>query len=241
MPTPGLGGGIPGYPAAAPDPLWKPPKKPMNVLLIPLIISVLLFVGALGFGIYAFSGMQDYKNNSDKKVEVAVEIAKQETSTSKDKEFVEKEKIPHRMYTSPDTLATVHFEYPKTWAAYMNEDTKTNRGTPLDGYVHPDFVPAADSGVDFALRVKVESRPYADLLSQYDGKVKQGKVKISPYKAPKMQSDLGVRIEGEINKAQKNVMIMIPIRDKTLIIWTESMQFIDDFDKIVMASLTFVP
>ncbi len=228
-----------GY--ATPNPLLKPPKKPLNVLLIPLVVTVVFLLGSLGFALYAYSGMQDYKNNSDKKVEAAVELAKQETSTAKDKEFVEKEKVPHRMYTSPDTLATVHFEYPKTWSAFMTESDNTNSGTPLDGYIHPDFVPGTQSGTDFALRVQVESKPYADLLSQYEGKVKQGKVKISPYKSPKMQSVLGVRIEGEINKAQKNVLIMLPIRDKTLLIWTESMQFLDDFDKIVMASLTFVP
>lgn len=238
MPTYNAGGGnIPGYPA--PNPLITPPKKPIDIYLVVLVIVSVFLMGVLGFGFWAYGGMQDYKKNSDKKVATAVELAKQETSTQKDKEFVEKEKIPHKSYKAPSTLASVQFEYPKTWAAFITENESTNQGTPLDGYIHPDYVHGTQSGTDVALRIQVVSKPYSDMLSQYEGKIKQGKLKIAPYKAPKVSDVLGVRIEGEINKNQKDVMIMLPIRDKTLVVWTESSQFVPDFDNIVLASLKF--
>lgn len=216
------------------------PKKGMNVLLIPFILTLLFFLGAAGFGIWAFAGMQDYKNNSDKKSAAAVEIAKQEVSTAKDKEFVEKEKNPLDTYKGPAAFGTLNIQYSKKWSAFVTE-AQGNTSTPVDGYFHPNFVPGVQSGTDFALRVKVTGRSYAEEMKQYDSKVKQGKVKVSPYSAPKVPGVLGSRIEGEINTGQQGVLVLFPVRDKTIQISTESTQFKGDFDSIIMANLTFVP
>jgi hypothetical protein len=216
------------------------PKNGMNRLLIPLIISVLLFIIAVGFGVWAYSGMQDYKNNSDKKSAAAVEIAQQQTSSAKDKEFVEKEKNPLKEYKGPAAFGTIHVLYPKTWSAFVTESS-SNGGTAIDGYMHPNFVPGLQSGTDFALRVKVVSKQYADELKQFEGKAKSGKVKISPYTAPKVSGVLGSRVDGEINTGQQDSMVLFPLRDKTIEISTESGQFKGDFDSIILANLTFVP
>lgn len=219
----------------------QPPKRRVNILIVPVVALSVLLVASLGFGYWAFMGMQDYKNNSDKKVARAVEIAEQKTETAKDKEFVEKEKIPHKSYKSPDTIGGVAFEYPKTWSAFMTENKQTNGGTPLEGYLHPDVVPGLQSGTDFALRTQVLSQPYSTAISQYESKVKSGKVKILPFKADKVQNVLGIRVEGEINKGQVSSLIAVPIRDKTLLVWTESTTYLDDFNKIILPSLSFTP
>ncbi len=240
MPTSPMGGGIPpNY--QMPMGNMPAPKKRMNLLVIPVIALAILLIVFVGFAIWAFAGRQDYKQNSDKKVESAVVVAKKETETQKDKEFVEKEKIPHKFYKSPDTLGTVAFEYPKTWSAYVDENPKTNSGTPLNGFFHPDFVPGADSGTDFGLRTQVISKPYNEVLKPYESKIKAGKIKIAPYKVEKVPDVIGVRMYGEVIKGQKDTLILLPIRDKTLAIWTESERYLSDFDKIVMPTLTFTP
>lgn len=216
------------------------PKNGPNKLIIPLILSVLLFVAAAVFGIWAFTGMQDYKNNSDKKVATAVEIAKQEASTAKDKEFVEKEKNPLKEYKGPAAFGTLSLQYPKTWSAFITE-AENNSGTPIDGYLHPGFVPGLQSGTDYALRVKVVSRQYADELKQFESKVKSHKVTVSPYSAPKVAGILGSRVEGEINTGQQDTLVLFPLRDKTIEISTESAQFKGDFDTLILPNLTFVP
>lgn len=216
------------------------PKDGPNRLLIPFVICLVLFVAAAGFGMWAFANMQDYKNNSDKKVATAVQIAQQETSSAKDKEFVEKEKSPLKEYKGPAAFGTLSIQYPKTWSAFVTE-SDNNGGTPIDGYMHPGFVPGLQSGTDFALRVKVVSRQYADELKQYESRVKAKKVSISPYTAPKVSGVLGSRIDGEINTGQQDSMVLFPLRDKTIEISTESSQFKGDFDSIILANLTFVP
>ena len=216
------------------------PKKSLNGLLIPFILSVLFLLGAIGFGAWAYMGKMDYKNNVDPKIAAAVTIAQQETSTSKDKEFVEKEKNPFKEYKAAQIAGSLSLQYPKTWSAFVTEDL--NGSTLVDGYFHPNFVPGFQSGTDFALRVKVVSRDYASELKQYEGKAKSGKVTISPYKAPKLDaSTVGARITGEINTGQQDTMVLFPLRDKTIVISTESAQFVGDFDNIILANLTFTP
>jgi hypothetical protein len=218
----------------------QPPKKGLNILLIPLVLAVLLLVGAIGFGAWAFGGMQDYKNNVQPKIDKAVAVAKQETETAKDAEFVEKEKSPLRTYTSPQAAGSIAIQYPKTWSAFVTE--RPDENDPIDGYFHPSYVPGEDSGTDFALRLKVISQPYAEYLQQYEGKIESGEVAMSPYRPPKMpESVVGARLEGEINTGQQDVVVLLPLRDKTIEISTESTQFKNDFEKIILANLTYNP
>lgn len=185
-------------------------------------------------------GMQDYKTNIQPKIDKAVAIAEENTKTAKDKEFVEKEKNPLKEYKGPAAYGTVSIHYPKTWSAFV---TETNSGsTPVDGYFHPGFVPGIQSETDFALRVKVVSQQYADVMKQFESKAKAGKVKVSPYTAPKLGSAVvGSRVDGEINTGQQDSMVLFPLRDKTIEISTESNQFLGDFNSIILANLTFVP
>ena len=220
------------------------PRKGLNVLLIPLVLSMLLLSGSIIFGIWAYLGMQDYKNNIQPKIEDAVAIAEQEISTAKDVEFQEKEKSPVREYKAPQSAGSIVINYPKTWSAYVTEDEKASN--PVDGYFHPSYVPsttqAQTNGTDYALRVKVLNQSYAEVMKQFESTAKSGKVSISPYKAPKMPDGvIGARIVGEINTGQQDNMVMFPLRDKTIQISTESVEFLGDFNDIILANLTFVP
>ena len=44
----------------------------INVLMVPLILVIVFFLVAAGFGYWAFASREDYKNNSDAKVATAV-------------------------------------------------------------------------------------------------------------------------------------------------------------------------
>lgn len=213
-------------------------KKHLNRLLIPLIVVVLLFVATFGFAAWAYGNMMDYRGNVDKKIADAASKVQQQTSTAKDKEFAEKEKNPLKHFKGPDTYGSIDFQYPKTWSAYVDQ---SNSSPPLNGYLHPDFVPGVTSGTAFALRFQVVNSTYDKELQQIDARVKSGKIKVTPYRAPNVSSILGSRAVGEVNTGQKDTKVYLPVRDKTLEIWTESDQFVHDLDSIVLANLTFSP
>lgn len=208
-------------------------------LIIALVLFVLLFLGAAGFGFWAFNERGKFKNDTDKIVAQEVALAEQKVSTAKDAEFVEAEKQPNKVYKGPATFGSIELAYPKTWSAFITETGQG--GTPIDGYLHPDFVPGVQSGTQFALRVEVIQKSYDVEMKQFDSKVKAGKVTVTPFRAELVPEVLGARVEGEVNQGQKNVMVLFPIRDKTLKISTESETFYGDFNTIILKTLKFVP
>jgi hypothetical protein len=224
-----------------PGPSYNQSKKGGIGLILTIVILILLLIGISYFAYTSYTKMLDYKNNVDPKINAAVEAAKKETEEKKDKEFIEKEKNPLRNYKSSDVLGLVNIDYPKTWSAYIVEDQSVSSNKPIEGFLHPSFVPGKDVGVAFALRMELTNRQYSDELKQYDGKVKQGTVKVQPYSAPKVPSVVGVKITGEIERGKQSTMVMLPIREKTLRIYTESPQFLGDLENIILPSLSFAP
>ncbi len=210
-----------------------------TALIIAFVLTLLLFFGAAGFGVWAFAGRQDYKNNVEPKITAAVEIAKKETSTTKDNEFVEKEKQPLKDYIGPQPYGSLLVKYPKTWSAYVNESSQSN--TPVDGYLHPNYVPGLQSSAAFALRVQVVSDAYDQVLKQFASLVKGGKVKVTAYSAAKVPSIVGSRLDGQIVPTKQGSMVLFPLRDKTLKVWTEANQFVGDFDTNILPNLSFSP
>lgn len=206
-------------------------------LLMPLVIVGALLLFSLVFGFWAFAGRQDYKNNVDAKIDEAVEVANEQLSTEKDAEFAETEKNPFKSYQGPAALGTVNITYPKTWSAYINE--RSAGVTALNGYLHPNFVPVEETETIFAFRFQVINTAYDQVLRTFDSAARSGKATITAYRAPKVEGTLGSRITGEIATKKQGDMVLLPLRDKTIKIWTEDNEFRGDFNK-VLESFTFV-
>src|SRR5688572_28487850 len=105
-----------------------------------LILVSLFLVGAIGFGVWAFMGRQDYKNNVDQKIEVAQAQTKQETEEAEALKYAEEAKNPLKAHVGPSAFGSVTVAYPKTWSGYIIEDTTQGKATPVDDYFHPDVV-----------------------------------------------------------------------------------------------------
>ncbi len=207
--------------------------------IVPIVVLTLLLLASLGLAFQLFNEKEDYKNNSDEKVAAAVEDAKEEVEKVKEAEFIEREKQPYKVYKGPARFGSLSITYPKSWSAMVEESGSGNK--PVHGLFHPNFVPGERSKTAYALRVEVLEQEYDTLLKLYDGDVRVGKVKISAFKAPKVPSVLGSRIDGEIARDQNGSVILLPIRDKTIKLSVESQSFMKDFNDIILANLVFVP
>jgi hypothetical protein len=212
-----------------------------NLLVIPLVLVTVLL---LGVGIVAFSlsgQATDAKTNLDQKISVAVEKAKQDTSLQKDKDFAEKEKFPYNRYDGPSSFGGLRVLYPKSWSAYVSE-ARGNSSKPVDGYFAPGHVPSVDdTNSIFALRITVEQRTYDSVLKDYQGRVKQGTLSSRPYQSPNVPNLVGSRLDGEVVSKKQGAMIVMPLRDKTLEMWTESKDYVADFDNIILPNFSFTP
>lgn len=216
------------------------PRKRGPWLLVSFIISLVFLGGAAGFGIWAYLERQDYKFNSDQKAAEAAEASAEQQKEDDDARFVEEEKYPLVAYVGPSQFGSVRLEYPKTWSGYVIN--KASGSTPVSWFMHPNVVP--DIGNEdnvFALRVEVVNTSYDRSVDSFESDAESGKVTIKPYKLPKVPDVVGSRVDGEIDSEIQGSMILMPLRNMTLKIWTESPDFLDDFNNIILPTVTFSP
>lgn len=211
------------------------PKRGFNALIIPMTI---LGIGLVIAGILIFNYKNKYeyqKTEVDQITEQAVIQAKKEQKTELDKQYEEQSKSPYLTYIGPSELGSVKIVYPKTWSIYYDQN---NGRSIFDFYAHPVAVPAADLEKKYALRVAVTSDKYQDALEGYEKQTKSKNITISPYQ---VSGVTGARIDGEIDKDIDGSLVVFPVRDKVLYVWTQDKTYINDFNDVVLKNLSFIP
>ncbi len=201
-------------------------------------LFAVFFIISTIFGVWAFSGMQNYKNNTDLKVKDAVVLAVQKAVTAKDVEFASKEKLPTRIYRGASTYGSLTFSYPKTWSVYS---VKPSNGMPLDLYFSPLVVPDISSGQSYALRVQITSTFYSKEAASIADLVTKGTMKAQAFRPKNVKNVLGLKAEGTIKKGKQGGLVLLPLRDRSIKLFTESQEFVNDFNNIVVPSITFAP
>ncbi len=208
----------------------------INILLVPFILTIILLLSALGFGGWAFMERDKYKTQVDPLIESAVQIAVERAKTDKDNEFVQKEKEPYRQYAGPEAFGSFNLSYPKTWSVYQDDGQSGTRVA-----FQPGFVPS-DQDVSLATVVEVTNTKYDQEITQYESKVKSGEMKATPYSLPNVPSVKGLRFEGDFPAGKKSgIVVVLPLRDKTIKIISESTDYYGDYNNAVLASFKFIP
>lgn len=204
----------------------------LNPLVIPLVISGIVLIVASVMAVVYYGKYADQRDNNQIVTDAAVKEAEAAQKKKLDADFSEREKLPTRSYTSPTELGSVKLTYPKTWSVYVD----LGNNAEINFYAHPNYVPA--NNVNYALRMSVENKAFADIMKTYESPLKKGDLKATSVQASGVK---GSRLDGFLKKDQEGSMVVFPLRDKTLKVWTENVEFRGDFDKIVLAALTFVP
>lgn len=215
--------------------LRKDQRGQIDALIIPLVMSVILVIGLTVFGIWSYMQYKDQKDNVDQKISVAVDEAKKKQQDELEVSFAEREKVPTREYITSNTLGSIKILYPKTWSVYADE--KEGSSLPLSTFFHPKFVPSNEKTA-YAVRLTVENIEYDHEVEEFDSKLEKGTVKATPIE---VSGIAGVRIDGNIIGEFKGSMVLFPLRDKTIKIWTEADTFVQDFNNIILKNLTFEP
>jgi hypothetical protein len=207
------------------------------VLLLGVVLVLLILVGI--FAGWAFSSRQSYKNDTDQKISAAVATEKTSLTAQLTQKFTAQNELPYAVYQAPESLGSVTFNYPKTWSGYVDVNDPSSSDL-LDGYFYPGVLPDLNSATQaFALRVSIISQAYSSVVSSLTGGGLQ--VTATPFSFPKVSSQVGLEISGQISNSLTGLMVVMPIRNNTLEIWTDGTQFMSDFNNIVLDNLTFSP
>lgn len=212
---------------------------------LPVILLSLLLVMSLGFGIWAYGQMNDYKTNSDAKTATAVAAAKKTQEAQLKQQYEDAAKSPYKTFQGSATYGTVTFNYPRSWGAYITSDSSNL----INDYFYPGEVPSTDSGADFPLHVELLSTDYTQAVQTFSSQLSDGSVSASAYIPPKMKgvanTQPGTRFDGAIAQtdtgSKQGTVIILKVRDKTLQITSLSAAGVKDLDNIVLPSLTFIP
>lgn len=207
-------------------------KGIMNPLAIPLVLAVLILIVASVMAVMYYTKYVEQRDSNQPIINAAVAEAETNQKEALEKEFTEREKLPTKNYTSPAELGAVRLMFPKTWSSYVD----SGKMGEIEFYAHPNYVPAGN--VNYALRMSVVDRPFVREIKSYDNAVKKGDLKAA---AVRVAGTTGTRLDGFLKKDQEGTMVIFPVRDKTLRVWTESKEFASDYNNIVLKGMTFVP
>ncbi len=198
----------------------------------------LLFILASVFSVWAYTERQSYKNDVDEKIDTAVIVAVQDAETKKEAEFLEREKSPVRTYVGPEVYGKLTFDYPKTWSVYVDENSS---GTVLDLYAYPKILPEFKSDAPYALRVEIVSSNYDKEVEKLNKLVEKGVLTTSAFRPAKNENVLGIKGDGDLGSERQGSVVFLPLRDRTIKIYSETPEFIKDFNTFVLPSLNFQP
>lgn len=204
----------------------------LNPLTIPVILLVFVLIGAGYASITYYSKFVEQRDENKPIIAAAVKQATEAQKKDLTDEFSEREKVPTKQYVSPSEFGTVKLVFPKTWSGYVDIQSKDK----MEYLGHPNFVPSKN--VNYALKMEIVPEAFATEIIQYDEYVKKGDLRATAVQA---SGATGTRLDGLLEPNREGSMVIFPLRDKTLKISTESKEFEDDFNNIVLQRLTFVP
>jgi hypothetical protein len=212
------------------DPLKK--VKLQKILLIVSAIVILIMLGViLWFGSRAF--VNDKSLNA--KYEAGVSDGRSIQKSEDRKQVQEATENPYRTYKAPNQYGGFEVSFPKNWSLAINSSTQD----PIIGMAHPDLVDIKND--DFALRFTYENAKFADTQKKYDKQTKEAKRSLIS-EPTKVSGIDGIRYTGDLessssdpNKKKKvGTVVIVPVRDKTLIFQTDSNEnYLNYFNEIL--------
>ena len=196
---------------------------------IAIIVLCLVSITFVGLFIWMNNQYIDVSTDVNGQIEVAVRDARQEQKEEDDARFAEEEKYPLRSFVGPVDYGELYFEYPKTWSVYLESDA--SMGGNFQAYFNPLVVEAVSATTINALRVSIFDQPYDNVIAKYKGSVQASLLSVE---AVTVGGTAGVRYTGRIPGTEFNgVIVVFKIRDKTVVLQTDAMLFLSDFDAVI--------
>ena len=214
------------------------PKKDVAGLIktIAIIILSLLAVTFIGLFIWMTVQYNDVQTDVDGQISVEVAAAKDEQAQKMEAEFLEREKYPYKTFSGPADYGQLTFEYPKTWSVYVAE--AANTGGDFNAYFNPGQVDAVGKDTINALRVIIRDKSFEDVTAEYQKELDRKDSELT-VEATTVNGASANRYTGKIPGTDlQGFIVVFKIRDKAVIMQTDSVLFQEDFDKL-LGTVTF--
>ncbi|TAK88803.1 hypothetical protein EPO04_01655 [Patescibacteria group bacterium] len=202
---------------------------------IHLILTIFLAIGMVVFGVLAVLAYRDneyVRGNLNTLVKAESQRAREQQKQQSAEENRKANELPFKNFTADAVDGGFVLPIPKTWSTYYG---RNNTGpTQVDFAANPDTVTInlnRDARNTQAFRLKLLRQSQADVVKDYQTLIKQKKV---TSKGTKVSGIDATQLEGTIDdQRHEGVVIIVPVRDKTIVLITEDKRYVGEFNTIV--------
>lgn len=215
------------------------PKKNKGGLIKTIVIVILALIAVTFIGLFIWMYMQynDVQSNYDYNMSKAVAKARDEQYEQDKVNYDKDKKFPLQTFSGPADYGQLTFQYPKTWSVYVESDAAS--GGDFKAYFNPVQVNTVSKDTINALRVSILNDSYEDTVAKYQKEVDRKDSQLSVQSVTIGNKAKGMEITanrytGTIPRTDLSGYIVIfKIRDKTVIMQTDSVLFEKDFNDLL--------
>ena len=220
----------------APVPEIPTTKKDLRSLIKTIAIIALSLVSVTFIGLFIWMFVQYENAHTDVEGQIADAVVKavDENTTKLEDLFTEREKYPFKTFAGPADYGELTFEYPKTWSVYVAKDASS--GGDFEAYFNPVEVNEVSDDTINSLRLIIKTEAFDEVAADYQKELEgsDATLKLESVTIGKGVDITANRYTGIIPGTELNGFIVIfKIRDKTVIMQTDSVLFQNDYDTLL--------
>lgn len=226
-------GGINGRPMVQQVNVLPEKKRDVAGLVKTIVIIALSLVAVTFIGLFIWMMVRynDVQSDVQGQIDKAVATARDEQAEKDEAEFLEREKYPYRVFSGPVDYGQLSFEYPKTWSVYVEKAATT--GGDFNAYFNPIQVDAVGKDTINALRVTIFDKSFEDVAAEYQKKMEKKDANLT-METITVNGATANRYAGTIPDTDlSGFIVLFKIRDKAVLMQTDSVVFTDDFNKLI--------
>lgn len=221
-----------------------PPKKDIAGLVKTIVIVILSLIAVtfIGLFIWMMTEKDAVQESHDADVRNAVAEAKDEEAMEQSQKCADEKKYPYLTFSGPADYGQLTFEYPKTWSVYVEK--AANEGGDFYAYFNPVQVNEVGKDTINALRVTISTESFDKVTTDYQRWVEKKNSNLTVSSVEIGDAEKGIhqtanRYDGNIpNTDLIGSIVVFKIRDKTVILQTDSEVFMEEFNKL-LSTITF--
>lgn len=205
-------------------------KKVHNTLIETLLLVIITVVAVIFIWLYIqkYIEWDAISTDIDTQVNAAVAVAVSENTTKMEAEFAEREKFPYKSFMGPVDYGSFSFQYPQTWSVYIAKDAAS--GGDFEAYLNPVEVNPVSATTINALRVRIRDTSFDTVAKSYEGSLKSGKLTLETRTVGGVLANV---YRGELSNDMRGAVMILKLRDKTVLLQTDAEIFLDEFYRIL--------
>lgn len=219
-----------GAPLTSKDTPAPKEKKSHNTIIETILLILVSIVAVIFVWLYIqkYIEWDTISTDVEGRIDAAVAMAVAENTTKMEAEFAEREKYPYKDFVGPADYGSVSFQYPQTWSVYIARDAIN--GGDFEAYFNPVEVEPVGPQTINALRFTIKDTAFDTVTRNYEGYIKNGKLTLETRSVGGVLANL---YTGELPNGIHGAMVMLRVRDKTVMLQTDAEIFISEFYKLL--------